>query len=163
MKTLTQLKKDAQTGNMLLKMIYRMGDTEENIPDRLKGFREVVGSNTVSLMLKIVGSDKTSELRLGPASLVEYDGDTLKIFDPGYRECTEPEKRALTEAENLCAERPYSEPYWIKKAYFMKSLYPWMSGYDTIKGKKYDWSRKMVQDNRVKGDLCLAYEVKMNM
>lgn len=159
MKTLADLKKDAKAGNMLLKMVYHHGATENDLPDRLKGFREVVGANTIALKVRVAGSNQISELRTGPATLVEYDGKTLKVYNPGLRDCTEAEKRTLKEAEQRCKENPYSEPYWVKKAYYMKSAYPWMEGHDTVKGKKYDYSTGKVMDNTIKGDLCLAYEV----
>ena len=66
------------------------------------------------------------------AALTEYDGDTLTIYNAGYRELTEQERAVVTKGEQIVKEYNEKNPYgnggfWVKKDYFAKSdcpLYP---------------------------------------
>jgi len=163
MKTLAELKRDAQTGRMILTLTERYGSTD--IIERLQGDRPVVGVNTVAL--KLMNKDgQTSELRLDNAKLTEYDGDTLTIYNPAYRDLTDNETKVLVSARAKRDEYDKQYPfgnggYWLQKDYIAKSDCPWMEGYDFIKGKKYDQSRNKVVDKSIKGDAILRYKVTM--
>ena len=160
MKTLAELKRDAQSGKINFELIERFGDTGDAIPERLRGIRKVARVNTVEIML--VNNDGIeSGLRYGSAKLVEYTGDTLTIYNPGRREPTEEERKVLDEAEEIKRrhDKSYDCGYWALKDYFEKCACPWMSGFDTVKGKKYEtWSGKVV-DHSIKGDAVLKYKV----
>lgn len=49
MKTLAQLKRDAKAGTIEARMTYRFG---EGIPERLRGWRRIVNSNSVAIFFK---------------------------------------------------------------------------------------------------------------
>lgn len=161
MKTLAEFKRDAASGKMSLELFERFGSTE--IIERLKGIRKVARTNTVAAML--VNQDGTeSELRFGSAKLLEYDGDTLIIYQAGYRDLTEQEQSILDEWKKIEDEyfkrNPYGETYWKMKDYFAKCPCPWMAGFEIVQGKKYDYTGK-VRDNAIKGDAILKYRVHM--
>lgn len=161
--TLTQLKRDANSGKMSLEMIERYGKTD-NFPDRLKGVRKVKKSNTVALIL-LNADGKESELRFDSAKLIDYTDNNLIIYAPAERDLTEEESKVLKEVERLekeyYKENPYGEFYWHKKRYFENCSCPWMSGFETIRGKKYMYNGK-VMDNSIKGKAILKYNVYMN-
>lgn len=164
MKTLAQLKRDANNGKMSLKMIEWYGKTNDDIPDRLRGVRKVKKSNTVALIL-LSADGKESELRFDSAKLIDYTDNSLIVYAPAQRDLTEEESMVLREIERLEKEyyerNPYGEFYWQKKRYFENCSCPWMSGYEMIRGKKYMYNGK-VMDNSIKGDIILKYNVYMD-
>lgn len=107
-----------------------------------------------------------SFLQLPPASLMEYTGDALLIFNPGVRDMTQEEKdnvkRAEIELKRYEEENPYSEPYWHMKDFYSKCTTPWIySGSGEIKGKRAgqgSLTGKII-DNAIKGKLILQYKV----
>ena len=158
MKTLADLKRDAKTGRMYMLMTERFGSTE--IIDRLKGVRPVIGCNTVAITLRNQDG-KPSDMRFENAALTEYTGDTLTIYNPGKRDLTPEEQAVLDQA---VAERkayetvyPNSDSYYIGKSYIQKSPFPYLNGWKTIQGKRYDY--KQITDNHLKGEAILKYKV----
>jgi hypothetical protein len=97
MKTLADLRRDAESGKMYLQLLNRFG-SPENIRGTQKELRRVVSVNTVGIKL-IDSAGKTSSLDLVSASLVEYDGSSLKIFSPGLRPLN-PEEQSVMDAWN---------------------------------------------------------------
>lgn len=49
--------------------------------------------------------------------MIEYDGNTLIVYQAGYRDLTEQEQAVLD-----------GETYWKMKDYFAKCPCPWMAG-----------------------------------
>jgi hypothetical protein len=158
MKTLADLKRDARTGRMYMLMVERFGSTE--IIDRLKGVRPVIGCNTVAITLRNQDG-KPSDMRFEAATLTEYTGDTLTIYEPGKRELTPEEQAVLNKAvaERKAYEEkyPHSGSYYIGRSYIDKSRFPYINGDKTIHGKRYDY--KQIIDNQIKGETALKYKV----
>ena len=108
-----------------------------------------------------------SYLPIPAASLMVYDGTSLKIYDPGVREMTAEEKanaeRAKVERERYQKENPCSNSFWHMKEFYKNCSTPWIYfGNDKIKGKragqgKYDG---MIIDDSIKGELLLVYTVE---
>ena len=94
MKTLAELRRDARSGRMSVEMLEWYGKTGEDIKPILRGIRKVEGANSVALLLKN-NEGNTSELRIKYATLVEYDGENLTVYDAGHRNLTEEEKKIL--------------------------------------------------------------------
>lgn len=164
-KSLAQLKRDASTGNMSLILIERFGESNEStIPPKMAGARKVIGVNTVAL--KLLNHDgKESELRYNPASLIEYDGDKLTVYNAGKRSLTDDEANVLKKANEeraLYRERnPYSESYWHMEQFFANCPYPYLDGFEMKQGKRYNHCDNTVTDNAVKGEAILKYRVVM--
>lgn len=159
--TLAELKRNAAQGNMSLELIERYGDTGDALPILLRGVRKVIKVNSVGLSM-LCSDGHSSEMRFKSAKLVEYDGDTLTIYEAGQRDLTEQEKQILAEWERIQAEyiarNPYSDTYWKKKDYFAKCPCPWLAGFETVRGKYYMYNGK-VRDNQVRGGVILRYKV----
>lgn len=171
MKTLAELKRDAKSGKISGKMIMRFGSNE--IPEKLQGMRKIVDANTVCI--KFLNTDgKTSELRVEAASLVEYSGDRLTIYNAGKRDLNEIEKSIMKEWEKISSTKEYEEKanidaltdgsstYYKEKGFFEKSSCPYLFGMDMKQGKKRDLSSGLIIDNAIKGDIVLQYEIYHN-
>lgn len=161
MKTLADLKRDAAGGKIKFELIERYGETGDEIPERLRGIRSVSKVNTVGITL-VNSEGLISELRFEGAKLIEYDGKSLTIYDRGERDLTEQERKILADWQKIeddCYQRnPYNNTYWKKKDYFKKCPCPWLDGYETIKGKCYNYNGKVL-DNQVKGNVALKYRI----
>jgi|GEM_PF-1737028 len=161
--TLADLKRDAKGGKIRLELVERFGKTGEDIPERLRGIREVAGVNTVAINLRNALGEE-SELRFGRASLIAYDGETLTVYNPGFRDVTSAERAVLDGAAKFKAdyerEHPGWDSYYKVLGYYSSSSCPWMRPYgDEKHGKRYDASQDKVLDKSVRGDVILRYRV----
>ena len=108
---------------------------------------------------------KGSYLPIPQASLMEYDGKTLCIYNFGTREMNdeekENEKKAKEERERYNKENPYGNDFWHMKSWYSNCSTPWIypSGSDWIKGKKADYENN-IMDKSIKGKLLLKYKVE---
>lgn len=157
MKKLAQFKRDAASG-MSLELIERYGN--KKLPERLQGVRKVIKTNTVGVTLQDQKGNY-SQLVLDRASLVEYDGETLVIYDPGRRPVSEQEEKLLHEAEKIYKEYKdtYAGGFWQVKRFFKESPCPWMRGTEFVKGQKYEHNTGLVIDKHIKGEAILRYHV----
>ena len=161
MKTLADLKRDAANGKIKLEMVERFGKTGNEIPETMRGIRTVSKVNTVAIFL--ANNDGVeSELRLDSAKLVEYDGEALTIYARGERDLTEQERKILSDWKKIeydyYKRNPYGNIYWKERDYFKNCPCPWLAGYETIRGKRYNYNGKIL-DNQVKGNAILKYRV----
>lgn len=163
MKTLADLKRDAASGKMSLEIVERFGKTGNDIPAKMQGIRKVIGSNTVCIKL-LNNNGEESELRFDCAKLMEYDGETLVIYNPGRREPTAEEKMVLYGVKSIYEKYKdsYNGGFWQAKDYVKNSACPWMAGNGFIKGKMYEQHSGKVVDKSIKGDVILRYIVHMD-
>lgn len=161
MRTLADLKREAASGKIRFEMVERYGETGDAIPERCRGIRAVEKVNTVAILLKATDGI-TSELRFDSAKLVEYDGESLTIYKRGERELTKQEQKILADWQKIeddyYKQNPYGDAYWKKKDYFKHCPCPWLAGYKTVRGKYYNYSGKII-DNQVRGNVILKYRI----
>lgn len=161
MKTLADFKRDAAKGKIKLEMVERYGKSGDDIPERCRGIRTVQKVNSVGIMLA-TADGLLSELQFPAAKLIEYDGKTLTIYEKGERDLTEQEQKILDEwkkIENDYYEKnPYGESYWKKKEYFKNCPCPWLAGFESVRGKYYNYNGKIL-DNQIRGNAILKYNV----
>jgi len=165
MKTMEQFKQDAASGKMSLELIERYGSTD--IPESINGIRRVTEANK----LGIVFVDKNGEeslMVLENNRLREYDGSTLTIYSPGYRDLLGPEKSMLAEWEKIQEEyekeNPHTNLFWKRMAFFERSPYPWLNGFEEMNGKMLVYDEhgvSKIKDDTIKGDVALKYRVYM--
>lgn len=156
--TLAQLKRDANSGKMSLEMTERYGSTE--IIERLRGIRKVKKANSVAIIcINLDGQE--SELRINSAKLIDYDGKHLTVYTAGTREPSAEEKSVLLNKNAIYKEYAdtYGGGYWQVKDMFAKSDYPYMSGLEKVRGKRYDFNTGLVYDDSIKGEPILKYNV----
>lgn len=170
MKTLAELKREAKSGTLEGKFIYH-GNFGENLPVRLQGWRKLVDSNSVSIFF-LTPDGKKSELRLDKASLVEYDGKTLTVFNAGYRDLTEEEQCVMNAWKEKSSTPQFkaqaevdaltdgSSTYWAEVFYFRNAGYEYLMGLNKQRGMKYDFNSGKVQDDKIKGAVCMQYEIR---
>ena len=163
MKTLADLKRDLKIGSSLT-----LTQSEVWTHKFLNISRYVTKTQWNGVYLNTDKNGKGgSFLELPKASLVEYDNDTIKVYYSWYRECTNEENSIRDNAPSRLPENKEraimeamtdgSGLYYLDKSYFAKSNAPWMSWHDTIRGQHYDYNRKMVRDDNIKGILSLSY------
>lgn len=159
MKTMAELKREANSGKMALELVERYGSTE--IIDRLKGVRKVLKANSAGLVLQNLNGEE-SRMDIKKATLMEYDGETLKIFNPGVRPLNSSEVATLAKADK--ARRDYeacyngADGYYIYKRTLKESPFPYLAG-DTMRGCRFDRYNNQIFDDTIKGDAILVYKV----
>ncbi len=169
MKTKSAFMREAKDGHIKLKLIGGVNYEwlKKKRPNALDS-RAIIKTQTNAVYLYgPENNGQGSYLGLPPASLLEYDGNTLKIFNPGVREMTAEEKANLhkSEAERKAynEKNPYSDDFWHMREFFKNCSTPWIySGFDKIKGKRAgqgsDYGK--IFDDSIKGDMVLMYEVE---
>ena len=161
--TLAQFKRDAATGRMGLQLLERYGKKVEE--DYICPVIEV-HQKFIKLRKK---NGMESSLDLDYASLVEYDGEILKVYSIGLRELTDLEKSVMDGWKKITDTEEYKEQayrdamtdgsstYYKDKGYFMNSPCPYL--YLDDGDKKYDYNTGKVYDPKVKGQCMLVYRV----
>lgn len=157
--TLAQLKREANAQSISAEMIYRYG---EEIPERLRGIRKATRANTVAIFFQNADG-RESELSIKAASLIDYDGETLTIYEAGKREPNTEEKAILQAYEKAKAEHeknnPFSDGYWHKVSFFNKNKdFQYLAGFETIRGKRYNYDGT-ITDNAIKGAAIIKYKI----
>lgn len=162
MKTLADLKRNLKIG-------VAMTMTKAEGQNRLIGIkRYIVATQGNGIYLN---ADKEAKggsfLDFPKASLLEYDGETLKIFDAGYRDLTPEEQAILDNKPSKRAENQKqaeidmmtdgSTTFYMDKAYFDEKDANWY--WRETKGLYYVRNGKM-RDASIKGTLCLAYKIE---
>lgn len=170
MKTLADLKRDAKSGTLEGRITFH-SMWQEGLPERLQGWRRLVGSNSVAIFFQNADGKK-SELRLEKSSLVEYDGSSLTVYFAGYRDLNDaerkvmdgwaaiastPEHKAQAEVDALTDG---SSTYWEKVSYFRKAGMEYLMGLEKQGGLKYDWNLMKVRDDSIKGEVGMRYEIR---
>lgn len=161
--SLAELKRQARAGKIKFEMIERYGKTGDEIPEYCRGIREVARVNTVAIIL-VTADGKESELRFDSAKLVEYDGKSLTIYAAGERDVTAEEQAVLDGAQKIMNRHLKVNPYgdggfWECEQFYKNSPCPWMSGYKTVRGKRYNNYNGKVVDNSVRGRAILRYTI----
>lgn len=164
MKTLAELKREANAQAISVEMIYRYG---KEIPERLKGIRKATRANTVGVFFRNARGEE-SELHITSANLIDYDGDAITVYQPGTRELTSEEQNALdkaTEAQREYEKKyPYCESWFVKGAY-IKNHYPqfdYLTSHERKRGKYYYMHNNTISDNAIKGEAIIKYKVYHN-
>ncbi len=170
MKTLADLKRDAKSGALEGRFTYH-DMWKEGLPERLQGWRKLIDCNSVAVFF-LNKDGKKSELRIGKASLVEYDGETLTIYYAGYRDLTENEQRVMDAWNKIASTDEYKErahddaltdgssTYYQKLRFFRDAGYEYLMGLEEQRGMKYDFNTGKVRDDKVKGPICMRYELR---
>jgi len=159
MKTLSDLKRDLTVGKtVILKSCLGVEKNEKRTVFKLQ-------SNNVCF-LKEDGKSK-SWLELPKASLLEYDGKTIKIFRVGIRELTQEEKDIIAKEpkdekqEGIDIISDGSVMYNRRKHYYKDVGKFYLFGTEKEQGKRLTHADKTakIEDDSIKGELELVYEV----
>lgn len=160
--TLAQFKRDASSGHMGLELIERYGkkiDKPVIVP--------VVKVQTNGVYLK--RGNNESFLDYPFASLFEYTGDMVKVYEAGKRVPNEMEQRVLTQWKRIENSPEYQQrarvdalsdgmgTWYQQKAFFDKSPCPYL--FTDKNGMKFDYKTGKIVDPKVKGECVLIYRV----
>lgn len=170
MKTLADLKRDAKSGLYEGRMVIRCGSAAD-IPERLQGWRKIQGANSKAIFF-LRDDGKLSELRIEKSSLVEYDDYSLTTYRAGYRDLNDEEKKVMDDWKAYSGTPDFkaqaeadvytdgSSTYWSEVAYFKKAGKEYLMGHEKQGGLKYDCRAGKVQDDKIKGELDMKYEIR---
>jgi len=100
------------------------------------------------------------------ATLLEFDGKTAKIYDPGYRDFNKEEQAIVdgrprdAKQEEIDALSDGNTMFWRCKAYYKEKGYEYLFGVQKKEGKRIttQQSKQVIQDDAIKGKLILKYE-----
>jgi len=167
MNTFAELKRLADSQNAFIEMVYRYG---EPIPERLQGFRQLVGSKTKAILIK-TNDGKVSELMIDNTNLIDISDNALTVYNSGVRELTQTEKDLLQVWEKIANEPENKKQlendlltdgntmYWIKKSFFAERNATYLLGHEKERGEKYDRNIDKIKSDKVKGDKILEYRI----
>lgn len=159
MKTLAELKREANAQTISAEMVYRYG---KEIPERLRGIRKAVRANTVAVFFQNADGAE-SELSIKSASLIDYDGESLTIYEAGKRQPNPEEMEVLNaykkaEMEHI-KSNPFSDCYLFMVSFFKKNQpFEYLSGFETVRGKRYNRDGT-ITDRAIKGDVIIRYKI----
>ena len=155
MMTFADLKRDLSVG-VKVKRISRFGQACDIVKTVSK-----VQTNGVYL--------EGSMLQWPPASLVEYDGVSIKIYAEGLRDLTDKEKMIIA---NQPSNRPEnakqceidimtdgSQMFWADKRYYSELNARYLKGSEWENGEKYDYNTQKILSKKIKGELILQYVI----
>lgn len=171
MKTLAELKRIAKTGTLEARLIKRYNEPIETWPERLKGWRKLVDSNSTSISF-LNKDGRKSPLMINRATQVEYDGEHITVYGTGLRDMTPEEERVMKEWEAITQTQKYKDDSWYdmmtdcsttyyqKKHFFQDRDMLYLAGWEYVRGMQYDHKTGKVFDERVHGDVILQYELR---
>jgi hypothetical protein len=167
MKTFSDLKRLADTQSAFIEMVYRFGD---EIPDRLKGVRQLVGSKTKAILIK-TNDGKVSQLDIDNTNLIDISDNALIVYNSGFRELTQAEKDILQAWEKIANETENQKQletdmltdgsiiFWKRKRFFTERNYSYLLGHEKERGEKYDHNTNKIKSDKVKGDKIMEYRI----
>ncbi len=169
MKSIAELKRNAKSQLYEAKMVLRNGSTD--IPEKLQGWRKIVNANSRSIFF-LNNEGKESELLIERASIVEYDENSLTIYNAGYRDLNDSERKVMEELQEHCKTKEYKQKenidrnidtsmsYWDKLAFLEKRNMLHLMGAGKKCGMVYIARLNKVQDDKIKGDICIKYKIR---
>jgi hypothetical protein len=144
-------------------LVERYGKTGDQLPKASRGVFSVVAIRSNALKLADAKGNKRT-IPLNTSSLLDYDGETLIVYNPGMRDLNEKEKAVMDEWKKVqTAYLSTHTHYGLNQVcvdFFQNSRCPWLVGsMEMIRGKRYDCEVGKVVDNRVRGERILMYRV----
>lgn len=165
--TLTTFKRLAKEKPVFLELVWRYDRTGEEIPENIRGKRKIakVRSYGFDLVMADRPDSRTKMLRIESAAQFCLEGDTLKVFNSGYREATD-EEQAMFNGWHKIQKQHEDDPFW--------DGYQKMKDFFRNEGKGKDYSyliharrnmrlgiygNELIYDLKVRGPLALQYKV----
>lgn len=165
--TLAQLKRDLQVGKTLT-MTYNSIQSG-NYLERLNKPRKIVKIQSNGIYLEVENTGKGSFLELPKATLMDYNGKNLTIYETGYRDLTAEEKRIKDNEPSKRLENRQllendsmtdgSQMYWADKRYYKELKAEHLEGFKEVRGLYFDFNRQKIRDNSIKGEISLKYTI----
>ena len=158
MKTLADLKRECLGKTLLLKERWGKPENKNRI---------VIGVKSNSIVLQ-TEEGKKSYLEMPKASLLEYDGKNIKIYEPGTRALTPEEQRIRSndpkdpEQDRIDMMSDGSTMFYRRQHYYKQVGYEYLfTSSRTHNGKYLTYAAgvPMIRDDALKGKLSLVYEV----
>lgn len=174
--SLSALKREINDGQISIELLPE-GRWEAGVPDHLQGVRQCVYAGAKHITIRLLKPGKVSRCDIPRASLVDYDGDTLKTYLPGLRAPTAAEQKVLDEWKAITETDAFKKRVdldlrtdgWTahnyKVKFFHEKKMDYLNGFDEHGGLKLLLEKQAVgetafiRDKSIKGDLMLSYKV----
>jgi hypothetical protein len=160
MKSLADLKRDITKTKQIILL---------REPDNPRIFEKIQGT---SFKLKKVNGGFTY-LEIPKATLLEYDGTTVKIYEPGIRELTAEEQKIRDdepkddEQFRIDMLSDGNTMFYRKQRYYKETGLFYLFGTEKEQGKRLTNNKgadgivkPMIEDDNIKGKLSIEYELK---
>jgi hypothetical protein len=169
MRTLADLKRELTVGKSLKLISFSTPFAVNN--KNLNKVRFIVRIQGNGLYLnEDKNTTKGSYLEFPKASLLEYDGKTIKIYEPGIRDLTEEEKKIRDnepkddEQDRIDMMSDGSQMFYRRKQYYKEKGCEYLFWGDSTRGKSKHITRQgngelKIVDDSIKGIVSLIYEV----
>jgi hypothetical protein len=165
LKSFASMKRDLQIGDTLT--LVESPKMPNNT--RLNVKRYIVGKQTNGLYLSAdKNASKGSFLDFPNAKLVEYDGEEIRVYDPGTRPLTDQENRVW---KNRPSQRPENKQqlefdilsdtnilFWKDKQYFRNADMGYLH-YEKSSRFNFNSGKMTITDKQLKGELVLRYVI----
>lgn len=160
--TLAQFKRDAATGKLGLELLERYGNKVDK--HEICSIIKVKAKGVV-----LQRGNQESDLDLNFASLIDYDGEYLKIYSLGKRLLNDVEMMVMNQWSLISSTKEFREraeydalsdgssTYYQQKYFFDKSLCPYL--FTDTPSLYYKPSENVVYDAKIKGECILKYKV----
>ena len=145
-----------------LKMTYNSLKSKNPLLNKVR-YVVKTQSNGVTLN-EDINAIKGSFLEFPKNSLLEVTDKGFKVFECGERDLTEEEKRIMEnqpkdeEQDRIDLMTDMNTMFYRRKAYFNESGYFYLFGTEKIKGKSFNFNKRNIRDDEIKGELSLEYE-----
>ena len=159
MRTLADLKRDLKTGTKLvLKSVDNMEKNEN---------RTVLKVGATDICFLKDGGGK-SYLETPKASLLDYDGKTIKIYRAGIRDLTDDEKQVMADApedgkqDEIDMISDGNVMFRRRKRYYEETGKEYLFGTCKKQGKRltHKDDKDMIEDDNIKGSISIVYEIE---
>lgn len=175
--TYAKLKRDIKDYNIITKCVYWCGSPiDEKTPNRIKGERPIVKVYSNGIGFKRTDGE-ISKLWIDRAKLIDYTGDKLTVYYPGYRMPTDEESAVITAWDRYKQSDEWKEYerqdreywtnicFWKEKSFFEAHKMEYLMGLGTYHGKSLDKQRlaqglPYIQDINVRGNIMNIYELR---
>ena len=167
MKTLADLKRDLHKGASPTLTGGTLGTPEHRAFNIL---RYVVATQGNGVQLNADASaTKGSYLEFPPARLLTYTDNRFTVHAPGTRPLTPAEQacmdsmpsRQQENAEKVTTDimTDGSQMLYADRAHTKAHHMEHLDGFETVRGLRYDFNKKLITDETLKGDILLDYTI----
>lgn len=167
MKTLADLKRDLHKGASVTLTGGTLG-TPEHRAHNIKRYVVATQGNAVQLNAD-ANARGGSYLTFPPARLLTYDGDTFTVHAPGTRPLTPAEQACMDSMPSRQPENAEqvgidimtdgSRMFHMDRAHTKRNGMEYLDGFETVRGLRYDFNTRTIQDETLKGDAELIYTI----
>lgn len=126
-------------------------------------YRRIMGMQGKSVVFRMSNGRYVTQ-PLPRKELCSFTGETLVIHAANFRSMTAEEesfvKQWMKKSQEIKLRNPGINLRVVKQDYFRNHGYEYLLGTKKIKGKRYDWSSGLVEDETSQGEVIHVYRIR---